>query len=103
MIGTDELVTYWSVVPAMGAYCGAPSKVGVNFGPFLSGIVAVCGIEFSITASCACGVPATVGSTAPASDCGGIFAKSGGSALLATNVHGPFKPGPMNQRPARSA
>src|SRR5215470_9865531 len=102
MIGTDEFVMYWSVVPAMGAYCGAPSKLGVNFGPFLSGTVAVCGIEFSITASCACGVPATVGSTAPASDCAGIFAKSGGNALLATNVHGPESPGPMNQRPASS-
>ena len=78
-------------------------KFGVNVGPFLSGTVAVCGIEFSITASCACGVPATVGNTAPASDCAGIFAKSGGSALLATNVHGPVRLGPVNQRPASSA
>src|SRR5512138_3288436 len=100
MIGSDELTTYDSGVPEIGAYCGGPSKLGVNFGPFLSGTVAVCGIEFSITASCACGVPATVGSTAPASDCGGIFAKSGGSALLATYVHGPESPGPLNQRPA---
>src|SRR5262247_2164221 len=103
MIGIDELLMYWSAVPAIGAYCGAPSKLGMNFGPFLSGTVAVCGIEFSITASCACGVPATVGSTAPASDCGGIFAKSAGSALLATKVHGPLRLGAVNQRPARSA
>src|SRR5512143_534283 len=99
MSGADALTTYRSDVPGIGAYCGAPSKVGVNVGPFLSGTVAVCGTEFSITAACACGVPATVGSTAPASDCAGIFAKSAGSALLATNVHGPDKPGPVNQRP----
>src|SRR6185369_16327350 len=102
MIGTCEFVTYVSGVPATGANCGGPSNCGVNFGPFLSGTVAVCGIEFSITASCACGVPATVGSTAPALDCGGIFAKSGGSALLATNVHGPLSEPPVNQRPASS-
>ena len=102
MIGTDAFVTYESEVPGTGAYCGAPSKFGVNFGPFLSGTVAVCGIEFAISASRACGVPATVGSTAPASECGGIFAKSAGSASLATNDHGPERPGPRNQRPASS-
>ena len=72
-----------SGVPATGEYCGAPSKLGVNFGPLTRLTVAVCGIEFSITASCACGVPATVGSTAEASEPGGMRAKSGGSALLA--------------------
>src|SRR5947207_8379954 len=102
MIGTCEFVTYVSGVPATGAYCGGPSNCGVNFGPFLSGTVAVCGIVFSMTASCACGVPATVGSTAPASDCGGIRAKSGGSVSLATNVHGPVTPVERHQRPARS-
>src|SRR5262245_1227025 len=102
MIGTDEFETYDSSVPCTAAYCGGPSRLGVNFGPLVSGMVAVCGIEFSITASCACGVPATVGNTAPASDCGGIFAKSPGSASLGTNVHGPLKPGPLNQRPERS-
>ena len=94
---------YDSGVPVICAYCGGPSKLGVNFGPFLSGTVAVCGIEFSITASCACGVPATVGSTAPASDCGGIFAKSGGSVSPGTNVHGPVSAPDLNQRPASSA
>src|SRR5437764_9502086 len=103
MIGSDELTTYESEVPETGVYCGGPSKVGVNFGPFFSGTVAVCGIEFAITASCACGVPATDGNTAPASDCGGMRAKSGGSVLLATNVHGPDNEGDVNQRPARRA
>src|SRR6185369_6599967 len=102
MIGTDEFVTYVSEVPGTGANCGTPSKFGVNFGPFSSGMVAVCGIEFSITASCACGVPATVGNTAPAGDCGGIFAKSAGSASFATNVHGPVSAGPLNHRPDSS-
>src|SRR5215475_11629771 len=102
MIGTAEFAAYVSGVPLTGTNCGAPSKLGVNAGPPLSGTVAVCGMEFSITAACACGVPATVGSTAPASDAGGIFAKSAGSALLATNVHGPDIPGPRNQRPASS-
>src|SRR5262252_5183310 len=102
MIGTDEFETYDSVVPCTAAYCGGPSRLGVNFGPLLSGMVAVCGMEFSITASCAWGVPATVGNTAPASDCGGIFAKSDGSELFATNVHGPFSPGPLNHRPESS-
>src|SRR6476646_4790712 len=102
MIGEWEFVTYESGVPATGANCGGPSNCGVNFGPFLSGTVAVCGMEFSITASCACGVPATVGSTAPASDCAGIFAKSAGSASPATNCHGPVTAGDLNQRPDSS-
>src|SRR5215470_18828379 len=98
-MGVDEFVTYVSGVPATGAYCGTPSNVGVNFGPFLSGTVAVCGIEFSMTASCACGVPATVGSTAPASEVDGIFAKSGGRVLLGTKLHGPVICADRNQRP----
>ena len=87
----------------MGAHCGAPSNVAVNAGPALSGTVAVCGIVFSISATFACGVPATAGSTAPASDIGGMRAKSAGSASLATNVHGPASAGDRNQRPASSA
>src|SRR5213593_3630999 len=102
MIGSDEFCTCESDVPGMAASLGGPLKFGVNLGPFLSGTVAVCGIEFSITASCACGVPATVGSTAPASDVAGILAKSGGSALLATCVHGPPNPADRNHRPASS-
>src|SRR5689334_12943014 len=102
MIGSGEFAAYVSGVPATGTNCGAPSKLGVNVGPPFNGTVAVCGIEFSMAAACACVVPATVGSTAPASDAAGIFAKSAGSALLATNAHGPASAGPRNQRPARS-
>ncbi len=82
MIGTEELLMYDSDVPWIGEYCGGPSRFGVNEGPFFSGTVAVCGIEFSMTATCASGVPATVGSTAAASEPAGIFANPGGSALL---------------------
>ena len=86
-------------MPSIGKYCGGPSKFGVKVGPLVSGIVAVCGIELEIAASCACGVPATVGSTAPAGDCGGMCAKSGGSALFGTNVQGPVSAAESNQRP----
>src|SRR5262245_13416992 len=102
MIGTDELATYESGVPVTVRYCGGPSNVGVNFGPLTRGTVAVCGIVLAITASCASGVPATDGSTAPASEVFGILEKSAGRALLATNVHGPLKPGAVNQRPDSS-
>src|SRR5512139_3332637 len=102
MIGVGALTAYASGVPSIGRHCGAPSKLGVNFGPLLRGTVAVCGIELAISACCACGVPATDGSTAPASDCGGMPAKSRGSASLATYVHGPASPGARNQRPASS-
>src|SRR6516225_5839758 len=102
MTGSDELTTYVRDVPAICSYCGGPSKFGVNFGPFFSGTVAVCGIEFSMTASCAWAVPATVGSTAPASEAGGIFAKSAGSVLLGTKLHGPVICVERNQRPESS-
>src|SRR5258706_1688666 len=102
MIGTDELLMYDIAVPWIGEYCGGPSRFGVNCGPFLRGTVAVCGIEFSITATCASGVPATVGRTAPASEAGGIFANPEGSASPATKVHGPVMAVERNQRPARS-
>src|SRR4029079_5636908 len=98
--GADALITYLSDVPAIGPYCGAPSNFGANFGPFLRGTCAVCAMEFSFSACCACAVPATVISTAPASDVGGIFAKSGGNALLATDVHWPLSADARNQRPA---
>ena len=48
---------------------------GVNSGPPFSGTVAVRGIEASITASLACGVPATVDSTTPAGEPVGISRK----------------------------
>ena len=74
----------------------------MNVGPFFNGTVAVCGIEFSMTATCASGVPATVGSTAAAIEPCGIFANPAGSASLATKVHGPVMAVPLNQRPDSS-
>src|SRR5437764_11956236 len=102
MTGSDELTTYERDVPTTGAYCGGRSKLGVNVGPFLSGTVAVCGIVLAIAACCACGVPATDGNTAAASDAGGICANPGGIALLGTKVHGPVSIVDLNQRPASS-
>src|ERR1700727_293407 len=97
--GSEEFATYEREVPPIGRYCGGPSKFGVKVGPFVKGIVAVCGIVLEIAASRACGVPATVGSTAPAGVCGGMCAKSGGSALLGTKVQGPVRAAESNQRP----
>src|SRR5262245_55613689 len=103
MTGTLELTTYCSGVPATGCHCGAPSNTGVNFGPSARVTAAVCGIEFAITASCACGVLATDASTIDAGEpLAGICLNDAGSALLATKVHGPFNPGARNQRPAIS-
>src|SRR5712671_918879 len=102
MTGTDELATYVNGVPGICEYCGGPSKLGVKVGPFLSGTVAVCGIVLAIAACCACGVPATDGNTAAASDAGGICANPGGIALLGTKVHGPVSIVDLNQRPASS-
>jgi hypothetical protein len=99
MIGELELAMYCSEVPWICAYCGGPSKLGVNAGGLASEIVADCGIEFAMSASCACGVPATEASTTPAGESFGIFAKSGGSAFAATKVHGPERPGARYQRP----
>src|SRR5262245_41333708 len=99
MIGTRELTTYCSDVPGIDAYCGAPSKDGVNLGPFTREMVAVCGIVFAIIASSAWGVPATEASTTPAGSPFGMRLKSGGSASAATNVHGPPRPDPVYQRP----
>ena len=100
MIGMGVLIAYVSAVPTIGLNCGAPSYVGVNVGPLIRGMAAVCGIALSTSAWRACGVPDTAGSTAPASDVGGMRAKSGGSALLATNAHGPESAALLNQRPA---
>src|SRR5215468_434256 len=101
MTGTEEFTTYVKGVAGICEYCGGPSKLGVNVGPFLSATVAVCGIVLAITASCASDVPATEGSTAAASEPFGICAKPAGSALLGTKVHGlPLRPAERNQRPA---
>ena len=53
-------------------------------------MLAVCGIEFAISASLDCGVPGTDARTVDFGLSKGIFAKSGGSSLPATNVHGPW-------------
>ena len=55
-----------SEVPSIGLHTGAPSNTGVNVGPPTRKTLAVCGIELAITASCACGVPATEASTTEA-------------------------------------
>src|SRR5512143_2793502 len=82
--GAAELNTYCSGVPAIGCSCGAPAKLEVKVGPPLRGMVAVCGIEFSITASFACGVPATAVSTTPAGELAGMLANAGGSPVPGT-------------------
>src|SRR6266849_10961878 len=101
MIGVGELTTYLSVVPSTGRNWGAPSKTGENAGPFTRGTVAVWGMEFAITASCACGVPATAASTTPAGEAGGICLKSVGRLPLGIYVQGPVTAGARYQRPDR--
>src|SRR4249920_227986 len=101
MTGTWLLATYCSGVPVTGRHCGTPSNTGVNLGPSVRDTAAVCGIELAITASCACGVPATEASTMDAGEpLAGICLNDAGSALLATKVHGPLSCGARNQRPA---
>src|SRR5712664_2245264 len=102
MIGVGELTTYWRGVPSMGRSCGPPSNTGVNTGPFTRGTVAVWGMEFAITASCACGVPATAASTTPAGEAGGICLKSVGRLPLGIYAQGPVTAGARYQRPDRS-
>ncbi|EXI71485.1 MAG: hypothetical protein AW07_03547 [Candidatus Accumulibacter sp. SK-11] len=99
MIGVAALTTYCSGVPAIGRHCGAPSNAGVKAGPLRSGTTAVCGIELAISASCACGVPATEARTTPAATFFGMRAKSAGSELAATKVQGPVSDGARYQRP----
>jgi len=66
------------------------------------GTVAVWGMEFAMTASCAWGVPATAASTTPAGEPGGMRAKSAGRLLLGAYAHGPVTAGARYQRPERS-
>src|SRR3990172_215035 len=100
MIGTRELMTDCIGVSGIGLHCGGPSNDGVNFGPLVRETVASCGMELAISASCACGVPATDASTTPAGPSLGMRAKSAGSAFADTYVHGPPRPGARYQRPA---
>src|SRR5215207_7609118 len=100
MTGTDALIARATCVPGSSTNCGGPSYFALNVGPPLRGTVAVCGICASTTALRACGVPGTAASTAPASDVGGMRAKSAGNASAATYVQGPSMDGARNQRPA---
>ena len=79
---------------------GGPSYLTSSVA-WLRWTVAVCGTLFAISASRAGTVPATDARTSAFGCCGGICAKSGGSAFAATNVHGPFRLGDLNQRPVR--
>src|SRR5262245_21128731 len=99
MTGTRELTAYCSDVSGTGLHWGGPSNTGVNFGPPVRRTVAFCGIEFAMRASCACGVPATEASTTPGGPSFGMRAKSAGSPLPATQVHGPLMLGARYKRP----
>jgi hypothetical protein len=65
-------------VPAIGTSCGAPS-IGGSGMVSLRLTAAVCGIAFSIIATCACGVPGTEASTGSTGLSSGIRRKSSGS------------------------
>ena len=99
MIGVAVLTTYWSVVPSIGASFTSPSNFGGSIFVALTLTSAVCGIAFAISASFACGVPATAAFTFSFGLSSGIFAKSLGSAPLATYSHGPSLAAARNQRP----
>ena len=101
MIGSGELKTYWSGVPAMGFSCGGPVIVAANEA-LLRSTVACCGTLAAITAEAACGVPGTDAFMFSLGLPSGTAAKSGGSALPGTWVHGPFRSGAENQRPETS-
>ena len=88
MTGGWELTAYCIAVPWIGANCGGPSYVTSSFAAERL-TAAVCGIEFAISASFACGVPGTETSAFARALSGGIFAKSSGSDLAGTNSHGP--------------
>src|SRR6266404_5158630 len=98
MTGVAVLAAYNSEVPGMATKLGAPTYSSVSLA-LLRETVAVCGIVLAITASCACGVPATESSTLDFGLSDGIFLKSAGSVPLGTNVHGPYSVGHLNHRP----
>src|SRR6516165_10532180 len=88
----------FSDVPPIGSNFASPSYCTVSFASERV-MVAVCGIEFAINASLACGVPGTDASTVALRLVVGIFAKSGGISVALTKVHDPSSVGPLNQRP----
>ena len=72
-------------------------RAGGHPGKAAAGDSRVAGTPFHATASIRC-MPA--GGSATTCEAGGMRAKSAGSALAATKLHGPFSPGARNQRPA---
>src|SRR5262245_1676353 len=97
--GGPVLKAYWSGVPSIGFHCGLPPSKTTGVGWMSRCTDAVCGIWLAIAASLACGVPATEISVSDIGCSGGILAKSAGSFLLGTKVHGPVNALALNQRP----
>src|SRR5512143_2649449 len=102
MIGVAVLATYCSDVPSIGASFGSPSIFGGSIFASATFTSAIWGITLAMRASFACAVPATAAFTFSFSLSSGIFAKSAGSASLATYSHGPSKDAARNQRPEMS-
>src|SRR5262252_2008104 len=97
---TSALVflAYCIEVPWIGTNVASPSYCTVNFASERV-IVAVCGIEFAMSASLASGVPGTDANTVAFGLSVGILAKSGGISLALTKAHGPSSDAPLNHRP----
>src|SRR4026207_1659486 len=102
MIGVAVLTTYCSDVPSIGASFTSPSNFGWSIFVWLILTSAVCGIALAISASFACGVPATAGPTFSLGLSSGIWAKSFGSAPEATYSHGPSNDDARKKRPENS-
>src|SRR5262245_29621894 len=102
MIGVGELATYWRVVPSIGFVCTAPSITGGAILASLRLTAAVCGMLFAISASSACGVPATEALTFSFGLSSGMLAKSAGRPSLGTLCQDPPRFGERNQRPESS-
>src|SRR5215213_6800312 len=99
MTGSTVLVAYCSpLTPAIGLNVGSPSYLTVRVASEIF-TAAVCGMELATTASRACGVPGTDTSTFAFGPSAGIFWKSCGKSLPATNAHGPSADEAVNQRP----
>ena len=102
MIGVAVFTTYCSEVPSIGASFTSPSNFGASIFAWLILTSAVCGMALAISASFACGVPATAAFTFSFGLSSGIAAKSFGSASLATNSQGPSKDAARKKRPDTS-
>src|SRR6478736_7427901 len=100
MSGVDVLGAQLSDVPEMAVQRGVPpSKRSGSSLACDARTAAVCGTLVAMAASRACDVPAMEALTFSLSLSSGIFAKSAGSALAATKLHGPASFGARNQRP----